>query len=349
MTGLSRMAHAARRGARLGVRFQGLPLAFPLLGSEAMSTLSSLHRLACRSSVVVLLLASACGGLAAGEADAGTSSAASGSSGGSSSGASSGGSSGGRPVIGSPPPPGGSTSGGSISPPGQLPESGPPVAVGPDPGDCGCGDELQPQFDAPPPQSMEPVVPFAAQTPVKVAGVCTPYSQVPAMPFVPVARNPQQSVGQILSGTSAAMSGSWIGSVTSPWGNWYVTLTFEADGHYLEMGYDRSQPLPSANPPGFYYGTNNDTDPSCIQERQWRLDAIVGSDLTVSGQIDVPFWYYPGCRLPGWQGVLTGIAFDATSDRMEFSFSRSDGYGPVVYDLWRVCYPAVELDGGFDE
>jgi hypothetical protein len=311
------------------------------------------------SAVLVLSLlasASACSGLAREDVtDAGTSSSSGGSSSGGSSSGSSGGSRSGPVLTVPPPPPSGSSSGGPTSPPDPLPESGPysddetgpPIGVGPEPGDCGCGDEWQPVFDAPPPPpSMEPVVPFAPQTPVKVAGACSAFSLVPPEPFVAAKPDVNASVAQILGTTKASMTGSWIGSVASPWPpNWYVTLTFEPDGHYLAMGYNPS--LPPPNPLAFYYGTNNDTDPTCVQDRQWRLDGI-SSDLTVSGQIDIPFWYYPGCALPAWHGVLSGMAFDATGDRMQFSFETSDGYGPIIYDLWRVCDVGESIDGGFD-
>ena len=74
-----------------------------------------------------------------------------------------------------------------------------------------------------------------------------------------------------------------------------------------------------------YYGTDS-SDPSCLALKQW-------SPTTLA----VPFWYGTYCDLPAWQGELSGAALDITGDRLDFAFSRSDGYGPIDYDLYRMC------------
>jgi hypothetical protein len=177
------------------------------------------------------------------------------------------------------------------------------------PPEAGVGDVWGP----PPP----PVVPFDPQTPVHAGGGCTPFDQVTPAPFVAAS----DSADQIVSG----MAGSWIGEAASPWGNWYVTITFNADGHYVALGYSISPP--PSNPPSIYYGSDS-SDPSCLALKKWSLTTL-----------DVPFWYGTYCGLPAWQGELSGAALDASGDRLQFAFSRSDGYGPIDYDLYRTCTP----------
>jgi hypothetical protein len=188
-------------------------------------------------------------------------------------------------------------------PDSDVEEVGPPEA--------GIGDEWNP----PTPPAF---VPFDPQTSVGPAALgCIPFNKVTPTPFVAA----NDSADQIRNG----MAGSWIGTATSPWGNWYVTITFSGTGHYDALGYSISPP--ASNPPSFYYGTDSD-DPSCLALKQWSPTSLA-----------VPFWYGTYCGLPAWQGELSGAALDTTGDRLDFAFSRSDGYGPIDYDLYRTCTP----------
>jgi len=109
-------------------------------------------------------------------------------------------------------------------------------------------------------------------------------------------------------------------------------LEFTADtgvgGHY--SAYAVGSELP------FYYGAPGG---DCLPLDEWSM--LTG----VSARIDVPFDYgTAGCGLPTWQGKLDAVLFDADGNRAQFQFSTSDGYGPVLYDMWRVCpAPAGDL------
>jgi hypothetical protein len=172
---------------------------------------------------------------------------------------------------------------------------------------------------------------FDPAIPVHDSGSCVPWSQRSAQAFVPASDDGGQAVAARLASVANQALGSWVGLVTSPWGQWDVTITFTADGHYVAYGYNLSEVGP-ANPPAFYYGT----DVGCDSLKQWRLTSAA-ADGSVQGQIDISFGGPTSCSLPTWQGELSGFALDATDNRLHFAFSRSDGYGPVVYDLWRVC------------
>ena len=114
-----------------------------------------------------------------------------------------------------------------------------------------------------------------------------------------------------------------------------MQISFNADGSYMAYGYDGTSPAyPSeADPPAFYYGEVD----ICPSLDRWRLLRTDG-DGSISGEIDVPFYYGSGlCQLPAWQGELSSLTFDASGNRLRFSFNRSDGDDPVVYDLWREC------------
>jgi len=234
---------------------------------------------------------------------------------------------------------GGSSSGGGwVSP---APESGTPYDaatpwdVGPLP-DTGLPppsfDGGAPFEDAPldrwvPPEAG-PVIPFDWQTPVETAGGCVPYDQRPVDAFVPMS---SASPAAQLAATSKAIVGPWIGAATSPWRDYQVTLQFTADGHWDGMGYD------SSNPPPFYYGSSDATDAPCTALKTYALTS--GSVASVGGTLAVPFYYgaQVGCGLPSWQGELSLVQIDAPGHRLQLSFSTSDGYGPITYDLYRVC------------
>jgi hypothetical protein len=163
---------------------------------------------------------------------------------------------------------------------------------------------------------------------------CVAWSSVRAEPFE-AAVDAGQSL-TTLQAAQANMVGSYVGHATSPWGEWDVLLTFGGNGHYLASSYDGT--VSGSTPPPFYYG-----DPAiCPSLDQWRLldVAVTGA---ASGELDVGFSSgAPECHLPSWQGLLSQVSFDASGNRLHFDFATSDGYGPIVYDLWRLC----PLQGG---
>jgi hypothetical protein len=178
--------------------------------------------------------------------------------------------------------------------------------------------------EPPPPDDREP---FDPNILVRTNGRCEALSQVQAEPSPYDGAPLDLTVREALNGTSSAMVGTWVGTAHSPWQpeSWPLLLTLRADGTY------DAQTFHGGEAPAFYYGS----DLPCELKR-WRLDHV--SLDGVGGQIDVPFAYPPeACYLPGWQGELHDIVFDAHNERMRFDFSRDDGYGPVVYELFRTC------------
>jgi len=174
-------------------------------------------------------------------------------------------------------------------------------------------------------------------------GACVPWSRVSGEAFVAAAPS-NETVMARLYGLTKAVVGPWIGHARSPWGEWDLTITFGADGHYEARAYNGTGNARS-NPLAFYYGT----DVGCDSLKQWRLSDLA-ADGTALGQIDVAFSYGPTmCGLPAWQGELSRLDLSATGNRLQFAFNRSDGYGPVQYDLWRACGPfdsVLAADGG---
>ncbi|HKO92743.1 MAG TPA: hypothetical protein VJU61_16425 [Polyangiaceae bacterium] len=127
----------------------------------------------------------------------------------------------------------------------------------------------------------------------------------------------------------STMLGSWRGIVRTPWTSPYlVDITFDEDGHY-----SASTPELGDCVSAFYYGTDDDTP-----IKQWRVGNAPG---VTSGEIDIAFDYGTESGaieygLPAWQGELAAIERDASGDGLRFEFSRSDGYGPLRFDLRRV-------------
>ena len=143
-------------------------------------------------------------------------------------------------------------------------------------------------------------------------------------PWIPVATS---DPAELLAGVQAAMPGRWEGLATSPWTTPYrVQISFTADGHYS----GRCTELASDCCLAFYYGSDDDTP-----IKRYRVeDATLSGD--VFGEIDIAFAYGDEYGLPGWQGELSSIQRDASGNGLRFSFARSDGYGPVEYDLRRM-------------
>jgi hypothetical protein len=210
-----------------------------------------------------------------------------------------------------------------------------PIADGarPSPAEGGADVVPVPVTDAGGPVDAAAGVPFDPQTPVHVGNACTPYAQAATTPFVPAGAPDADA----LADATTFFPGSWIGVATAPpaWSpnTWFITVQFEPDGYYTGLGF-----ADGTNPPPFYYGTNDFSDPSCRSAARWRLTGLDPAG-GVAGEIDVPFWEETSCGLPVWQGELHGIALDAPGDRMQLAFRRSDGYARVTYDLFRACGP----------
>jgi hypothetical protein len=136
---------------------------------------------------------------------------------------------------------------------------------------------------------------------------------------------------ELLAGVQAAMPGSWQGIATTPWTTpCRVEISFTADGHYS----GRCAELPSDCCQVFYYGSDDDTP-----IKRYRVgDATLSGD--VFGEIDIAFAYDDEYGLPAWQGELSNLQRDASGNGLRFRFARSDGYGPIEYDLRRAV--AVE-------
>jgi hypothetical protein len=188
------------------------------------------------------------------------------------------------------------------------------------------------------PDAVAPVVPPDASppsldpaTPVHDMGACVPWSSVLGQPFVADAVDASSGAGVTLGAVTMEMVGSYVGHATSPWGEWDLLITFAADGHYVASAYNGG--ALGSMPPPFYYGATT----GCESLDHWRLLSNIGGG-GATGQIDVPFSYgAEGCGLPGWQGLVSLLSFGSGSDRLLFQFATSDGYGPIVYDLWRRC------------
>ncbi len=126
-----------------------------------------------------------------------------------------------------------------------------------------------------------------------------------------------------------AMTGTWHGIGRTPEGwtqpVYEVAITF-GEGRYSA----HCASTPTHCCVAFYYGTDLD-DPL----KAFRL-LSTDPEGRAFGEIDIVFDYNdspPG--LPSWQGLLQNVEIDATGNRLRFEFKRSDGYGPVRFDLSR--------------
>jgi hypothetical protein len=114
---------------------------------------------------------------------------------------------------------------------------------------------------------------------------------------------------------------------TTPWTTPYrVEVSFRDDGtysaHCTELAPECCQV--------FYYGSDLDSP-----LKRYRVgDATLSGN--VFGEIDIAFIYGDEESLPAWQGELSHIEVDAYGNGLRFEFARSDGYGPLTYDLRRL-------------
>jgi hypothetical protein len=159
-----------------------------------------------------------------------------------------------------------------------------------------------------------------------------PPSFTPSIKLAPWQPPPPRNrpVVEVLAQLEAEMTGVWRGIAHTPAG-WYPSL-YEVeiafgDGHYSA----RCTSEGGACCIAFYYGSDLD-----FPEKQFRLDSTDASERA-SGEIDILFESDAGePSAPGWQGILQKVETDASQHRLRFEFERSDGYGPIAYDLQRV-------------
>jgi hypothetical protein len=157
---------------------------------------------------------------------------------------------------------------------------------------------------------------------------CEPLSQAEGeAPFEPVSVD--------LDAARQEIVGVWLGQATAPsnWGisTWQVAIWFASDGSYVARGYDGvGNDYMEPHPTAFYYGD----DVNCPALSRYRLLAAE-PDTGINGQIDVPFYYGNGLCQTTWQGLLDGVQFDASGNRMRFSFGG--GAQPIAYAMARQC------------
>jgi hypothetical protein len=148
-------------------------------------------------------------------------------------------------------------------------------------------------------------------------------------PWVDGAPSGSMTLDDQLAAARMAIVGEWIGTATAPSGfipqTWLDRFEFYPDGTYTAPGNDDGMVTPP-----LYYGDAEHCSPA-----SWSLSGATTTGLT--GSIDVLFSYDTGCALPSWGGILSNLRWDATGTRMRFSFSRSDGYGPIDLDLRLAC------------
>jgi hypothetical protein len=139
----------------------------------------------------------------------------------------------------------------------------------------------------------------------------------------PPAQTPEVKFAAVVSG----IVGSWHGVVTTPWTPPYeVIARFDGDGHYSASCVYSSDVCCIA----FYYGTDEDTP-----IKTYTIDDATLSG-NVTGTINIAFGYDGFFDTPAWQGELSHLELDADGNRAHFDFNRSDGYGPVHFELERV-------------
>jgi hypothetical protein len=192
-------------------------------------------------------------------------------------------------------------------------------------------------IDAGPPRAPAS---FDPKTPVESAsGGCVPWTDVASETFVAApSGSSSDSDAVVIARTLATLRGAWIGHASAPYGwlpaQWDLALEMTPDAPNAPNAPNagRYAAVTSTFSPSFYYGSD---DAQCSDLRSFRLTDVQA--YGVGADIDITFHGGSTCYLPAWQGKLTGIAFDASGRRLQFRFATSDGYGPIVYEMWRVC------------
>jgi hypothetical protein len=144
-------------------------------------------------------------------------------------------------------------------------------------------------------------------------------------PFIPRTVSGNESVERALAMARAALTGHWIGIVTTEWKPAYpISASFGSDG-----GYSAICPAEDGCCTALYWGTDQDSP-----LKQIRLDAM-SDDGTLEGQIDM-VWCYPetGCYV-GWAGKITDFEYDQTGSRLRFQLHDEDACCPVHIELER--------------
>ena len=161
------------------------------------------------------------------------------------------------------------------------------------------------------------------------SGADCPYPLPQPSEWAPEPWSPVSGLGpaELLAAVQASLPGRWEGLATTPWTTPYrVELTFREDGTYSAHCTEFSNDCCTA----FYYGSDLDSS-----LKRYRVgDATLSGN--VFGELDIAFIYGDEEHLAGWQGELSHIEIDASGNGLRFEFARSDGYGPLAYDLRRL-------------
>jgi hypothetical protein len=188
-------------------------------------------------------------------------------------------------------------------------------------------DAIAPLAPVPVPSSQDAGAGGAASSSDAGPAPC-PFPDYPATDWSPDAWVPYPGgdAQELLDTVRATMPGDWAGLARTPWTTPYrVELSFTTEGRYS----GRCSEVASECCRLFYYGSDEDNP-----LRQFRVDDVTLSG-NVFGEIDVPFEYDDSYGLPSWQGELSQVQPDASGNGLRFLFRRSDGYGPIEYDLRR--------------
>lgn len=213
--------------------------------------------------------------------------------------------------------------GGSVSPDG----AGGAVAFVEPPGSAGSGGSID--FEEPPVPSSPPEVTADVKAYVDGELGCYPFAAVATEPFASDPAIGNLPLEPALSRIRGRSEGKWVGTAVAPVGfypqAWQVALNISSNETYTATGV-----AAGASTPPFYYGETADCPP-----QRFALNGL--STTGALGEIDVAFRYETECGLPAWQGVVRTLEVDADAVRLRFDFQRSDGYGPIHYDLRRAC------------
>lgn len=129
------------------------------------------------------------------------------------------------------------------------------------------------------------------------------------------------TIGVLLSGARAKLTGNWRGQVDSAFRSLYwILISFNADGSYSAHCSEHSD-YPGSSPGccrAFYYGTDKDSS-----LKQWTLSTADDSGRT-SGDLDIIYDYETAFGESGYQGEIVNLEFDATGNRARFDFLYGD-------------------------
>ena len=204
---------------------------------------------------------------------------------------------------------------------------------------AGCG---LPRASSPPPAPPPPPIDTGILAYVDGATACVPFAEATDSPWVDGALltailNGSLTLGEELAAAQQALVGGWVGIASVDFGtglrSWLARFDFAADGTYTAAGR-----VGDSSVPPLYYGDTEQCPPA-----PWSFLDVTAVGL--EGDLTVEFSNSASCYLPAWQGLWSAVHWDASNLRMRFSFSTSDGYGPINFDLHRACGTTTN-DGG---